>query len=101
MSFAAGESLCVQGGDSPECYVIVEGEAEVSICGRRIRTVGEDDVVGERALLENRPRTASVVATTHMNTWAISRERMLTLVETNATVKASMLEHVRGHYADS
>ena len=48
MSFEPGEQLCAEGGEAPECYVIAEGEAAVTIGGRAVRTVGEDDVVGER-----------------------------------------------------
>jgi cytochrome P450 len=80
VSFEPGERLCVEGGEALECYVIAEGEATVAIGGRLVATVGENRVVGERGPLEGRARTATVTASTHMTTWAISRERLLALV---------------------
>jgi hypothetical protein len=48
MSFEPGDMLCVEGADSPECYIIEEGHAAVTIGRKGVATVGEDDVVGER-----------------------------------------------------
>jgi CRP-like cAMP-binding protein len=78
--------------------VISEGEATVTIGERLVRSVGEDDVVGERGLIEGRARTATVAATTHVNTWAISRERLLALLERSPGAKTGMLEYVRRRY---
>ena len=63
-------------------------------------TSGENDVVGERGPLEDRARSANVVATSHVNTWAISRERLLALVEKSPTAREGMLAYVRERYGD-
>ncbi len=60
--------------------------------------MGENDVVGERGLLEDRSRTATVTAKGHMNTWAISRLRFLSLVEANPAVREAMHEYMRERY---
>jgi cytochrome P450 len=99
MSFVPGEHLCTEGADAPECYVIAEGEAEVTIGGRRVRTVGEDEVVGERGPLEGRPRSATVAATTRMTTWAISRDRLLGIVSRNAALGSRLREEMARRYA--
>src|SRR5262249_60765686 len=59
--------------------LLERGEAAVTIGGRTVSTVGENRVVGERGPLEGRTRAASVTATTHMTTRAISKERLLGL----------------------
>ena len=100
MSFAPGDHLCTEGADAPECYVIAEGEAAVTIGGKQVRTVGEDEVVGERGPLEGRPRSATVAATTHMTTWAISRDRLLAIVSRNATLGARLREEMTRRYAE-
>ena len=100
MSFEAGDRLCVEGAESLECYVIAEGEALVTISGERIRKVGENDVVGERGPLEGTPRTATVTARTHMVTYAISRQRLLELVETSPRARQSMFRHMQERYVD-
>ena len=81
MTFESGDALCVEGGESLECYVIAEGEAQVSIGERPVSTVGRNDVVGERGPLEDRTRTATVIAKNHMLTWAISCERLRSFIE--------------------
>jgi hypothetical protein len=100
ISFEPGDRLCVEGAESLECYVIEEGDAEVTIGDERVRTIGEGDVVGERGLLEDSPRSATVTATSHMITYAISRQRLLALVEKSPKAKQGMFETMRRRYAD-
>jgi hypothetical protein len=98
MSFEPGDLLCVQGGDPLECYVIAEGEAVVTIDGRPVATAAEDDVIGERGPLAGAPRAATVTAATHMNTWAISRERLLGVVARNAPLAEWMRTEMQRRY---
>ena len=100
MTFEPDERLCVEGAESLECYVIAEGEARVTIDGRTVRSVGENDVVGERGPLEGSARTATVTAQSDMTTYAISRQRLLALAETNPAAREAMFDHMRERYAD-
>jgi cytochrome P450 len=100
ITFEAGEHLCAEGAESLECYVIQEGEADVEIGGKHIRVVGENDVVGERGVLEESARSATVTAKGHTLTWAISRERLLALVQRNPDARARMLSYMRSRYPD-
>jgi CRP/FNR family cyclic AMP-dependent transcriptional regulator len=58
--------LVEQGRVGQECFVILEGEAGVYVGDERITTSGPGSMVGEMALLEHRPRNATVVADTPM-----------------------------------
>lgn len=58
----AGTELTTEGASGRECFVIAEGEAVVRIRGREVARVGPGDIVGEMALLDRRPRSATVVA---------------------------------------
>ncbi len=98
MSFEPGDALCVEGAASNEVYAIAEGEALVTIAGKGAGRVGEGDVVGERGPLENRARSATVTAASHMLTWAISRERFLGVVGGNPALAARMHEEVAKRY---
>ena len=62
----AGELLIDQGRVGQECYVIESGQAEVFVGEEHLVTVGPGSMVGEMALVDRRPRTATVVATTPM-----------------------------------
>ncbi len=62
-----GDALTRQGAaGGREAFVIVSGEAEVVIDGRRVSTLGPGEFFGEMALLDGRPRSATVTATTPM-----------------------------------
>ncbi len=98
MSFEPGDLLCIEGGESPECYIIEEGHAVVTIGRKGVATVGEHDVVGERGVLLNTVRSATVTAMAHMITYAISRERLRTLVAGNPAAREWMLEEMRRRY---
>ena len=98
MSFEPGDLLCTEGGESPECYIIEEGQAVVTIGRKGVGTVGEHDVVGERGVLLDTVRSATVTAMSHMITYAISRERLRALVAGNPPAREWMLEEMRRRY---
>ena len=62
MSFEPGDVICGEGEESPEAYMIEEGQAVVTIDRKGVRTVKEDDIVGERGVLLEAPRSATVTS---------------------------------------
>lgn len=76
VTFAAGDTMIVQGADSRECYVILTGRAEISARNRGgvVDTVGEGEAVGEMALILGWERTATVTAIEPITAIAVSRE---------------------------
>ncbi|HEY4824142.1 MAG TPA: cyclic nucleotide-binding domain-containing protein [Solirubrobacteraceae bacterium] len=71
---AAGERLIVQGDDGDRFYLIVNGEFDVDIDGRFVRTLLPGEGFGEIALLREVPRTANVTARTDGLLYALERE---------------------------
>jgi CRP/FNR family cyclic AMP-dependent transcriptional regulator len=61
---AAGTVIAREGDPGVGLFVILSGNAEVSIGGRRKATLGPGDFFGEIALLDGGPRTATVTAKT-------------------------------------
>jgi CRP/FNR family cyclic AMP-dependent transcriptional regulator len=59
-----GAVLVEQGRVGQECFVILEGQAGVYVGGEHVTTSGPGSMVGEMALLEHKPRNATVVAET-------------------------------------
>jgi CRP-like cAMP-binding protein len=59
----AGQLITVQDGPSDGTYILLTGSAEVFLDGEHIGTLIPGDLVGEIAMIEGRPRTASVKAT--------------------------------------
>jgi CRP-like cAMP-binding protein len=75
-----------QGQPPDDLYVVVEGSFEVTSSGGRarrptfVRALGPGDVFGEIGLLEARPRTATVTATTAATVYRIPGQEFLRAV---------------------
>ena len=65
-SVAAGQVLMRQGDYSTELIAIEEGTADVVRDGAVVAQLAAGDVMGEMGLLERKPRSADVVATSPM-----------------------------------
>lgn len=60
----AGEVLMREGDRASSFLVVVDGNLVVDKRGQNVASVGPGDVVGEMAILMDRPRTATVTAAT-------------------------------------
>ena len=65
-SAAEGQILLKEGDYSVELLAIEEGTADVMQGGRTIASLHAGDLIGEMGLLEHRPRTADVIASSPM-----------------------------------
>jgi CRP-like cAMP-binding protein len=63
----AGAALTTQGEPGREAFIIAAGEAEVIMDGAVVADLGPGDLVGEMSLLDNQPRSATVVAKTYLH----------------------------------
>jgi CRP/FNR family cyclic AMP-dependent transcriptional regulator len=77
----AGRTLCEQGGTGREAFVIMEGTAEVLINGTKVATVGPGACVGELALLDHGPRTATVIAETEVTALVIGLREFAAILD--------------------
>jgi MFS family permease len=76
----AGTKFIREGERGDRFYVIVEGEADVTIGGEHVSTKGPGAYVGEIALLRDTPRTATVAARTPLRLLALERKPFLQAV---------------------
>jgi hypothetical protein len=60
----AGDVLARQGDPGDSLYLVLDGVLEVSVGDRKLGDLGPGAVVGERAILESSPRTATLTALT-------------------------------------
>jgi signal transduction histidine kinase/predicted CoA-binding protein len=102
VSLPAGEMLFSEGSQGDMAYIIKKGQVEIlkSSAGRTVllalRQAG--DVIGEMALLESTPRTASVRARTDSELIAIGQEQLEELVNTSPSAARSMLHTVTARW---
>ncbi len=62
VALPAGATIVDQGKTGTEAFVLLEGTATVRRSGRKVATLGPGAVIGELALLDRGPRTATVTA---------------------------------------
>ena len=77
----AGHVLMWEGDPGAEAFLVLEGRAEVAVAGEVIATVGPGQTVGEMALIDSRPRTATVVATTPLRVLVVGRRHLSALLD--------------------
>ena len=68
----AGKVLTREGERGREFFALVSGAAEVRQDGRKIRTLGAGDFLGEIALVTKLPRTATVTTTSPVRALVIT-----------------------------
>ncbi len=91
-TFAPGEYLFRE-GEKPakHLYVILEGEVEIDRCSRVIARLGEGELVGEMALIDALPRSASAKALTLLKVAVVSEKRFVFLVQQHPSFSLAML----------
>jgi CRP-like cAMP-binding protein len=85
---APGQVLMEQGAGGRELFIIVDGTGRVSIDGEQVATVGPGDFVGEMAMLDRQPRTATVVAESPMRLLAVGQAAFGTFIDQTAVARA-------------
>lgn len=77
----AGATLMSEHERGREALIIADGLAEVSVDGRPVSSVAAGDLVGEMALLDSGPRTATVTALTSVRIYVLDARQFEVLFE--------------------
>jgi len=79
-----GKKVVVQGQEGSEFYVVVSGELKVLINGQLVRVLGRNSYFGDRALLFDEPRTATVqVESGEAELWSVKKSDCDVLLQGN------------------
>jgi CRP/FNR family transcriptional regulator len=89
--FKEGSTVTVEGEPGVGFFVITEGSAEVSVGGERRSSLGPGDSFGETALIDEVPRSATVVAATDLRCLALSAWDFRPFVEEHPPVAWALL----------
>jgi CRP/FNR family transcriptional regulator, cyclic AMP receptor protein len=76
----AGETIVEQGEKGSFMFYIEKGTAQVVFNGAVLEVASSGDIVGEMALIDSDPRSASIIAETDCHLIPISKWRFLHLV---------------------
>ena len=83
-----GWTLTREGQVGQQAFIIVEGKAAVTINGERVATLGPGDAVGEMALLDASPRSATVTAETDISVLVLTPQALSQLLAIPAVARA-------------
>jgi len=96
----AGTELTKEGEAGHEFIIVLEGEVEVRHGGTVIASRGPGTYVGEIALLDHRPRTATVVATTPVRIEVIGQREFAGLLAEVPEISQKLLPAMAKRLAD-
>jgi CRP/FNR family cyclic AMP-dependent transcriptional regulator len=86
-----GKELTKQGAPGREFFVLIEGTADVKKGTRRVNKLGAGDFFGEIALVTQRPRTATVVATSPVRALVITERSFRRLLEHQPKIQGKVM----------
>jgi CRP/FNR family cyclic AMP-dependent transcriptional regulator len=90
--FSAGDSIALEGEGGLMFFVVESGEATVEVHGQEVGKLGPGSAFGEIALIDRRPRTATVTAQSELKTFGLPVFVFRPFVEARPEVAWKLLE---------
>jgi len=88
----AGGVLMEEGSSGHDLWIIAEGTAAVSRKHRVVRTAGPGEALGELALLDGEPRSATVTAETPMTAYVVNGRSFRSMVKEAPSVALKIMQ---------
>ena len=92
----AQESLFHQGDPGDSLYIIVTGEIRIHIEGDQLNRLSDGAVVGELAVLDGEPRSASATAVDETILLKISQESFYEILDSRKEVMREIFKELTG-----
>ena len=81
ISLPEGSVLCREGQRALEAFILVEGSVAVSSDGRPVAMLRPGTAFGEIAMLDNKPRNATVVATSQVSVLVLTPQELSSVLD--------------------
>jgi CRP/FNR family cyclic AMP-dependent transcriptional regulator len=94
MDAPAGTALTHEGRHEGYFFVIVSGTVRIERGGQTINTIRDGDFLGEIALLDGGPRTATATTVSPCQLLVMTHQRFEQLLDTSPSIRAAVLEEV-------
>lgn len=89
--FQQGDLLFQEGDEADGLYAVGAGQLVIERGGRELARLGAGEVVGELAVLDGAPRTASVRAATHVEAFFVGQADFLELCDASPALVKNLL----------
>ena len=80
VKYMPGEYIIKEGEEGQTFYIIEDGEVQISKDGNKIRKIGSLEYFGERALVFDEPRSASVQAVKPTHVMELSKQHFCEII---------------------
>ncbi len=100
-TFAEGEAITTEGQSGVGFFVIEHGNATVSLKGEILRTLGPGDHIGEIALIDEGPRSATVTATTDLSCRGMAAWEFRSFVQEHPEVAWELLQVLAARFREA
>jgi CRP-like cAMP-binding protein len=97
--FSAGDKIALEGEGGLMFFVVESGEASVEVQGEEVATLGPGAAFGEIALIDRRPRTATVTAISDLKTYGLPVFVFRPFVEARPELAWKLLESLADRLA--
>ena len=97
----AGREVVSEGRTGHEFFLILDGKASVTRDNRKVADLGPGDYFGEMAVLDQGPRTATVVADTDMNLLVLGQREFAGLISTVPGLAGKLMRSLAGRLRDA
>jgi len=91
-TFAAGNTVFVEGEPGYTMYVVLKGHVEISVCGRTLEVAGPGSVIGEMALINLSTRSATAIAQDDCTLASIDDLQFMSLIVRRPQFALSVME---------
>jgi CRP/FNR family transcriptional regulator, cyclic AMP receptor protein len=100
-TFNEGEAITTEGRTGIGFFLIEHGNATVSLRGEIVRTLAPGDYIGEIALIDEGPRTATVTATTDLRCRGMAAWEFRSFVQEHPEVAWQLLQTLAARFREA
>jgi CRP-like cAMP-binding protein len=98
--FSPNQDIVKEGQAGGPFFCITEGRADVLVDGKKVSDLGPGSYFGEMSLLEGGARSATIRATTHVKTLAITSWNFMAILQDNWEITKKVLAELSRRVRD-
>ena len=91
ITFGPGHDIVEEGATGIGFHLLLDGEVDVVVGGKKRARLGRGDYFGEMSLLDGGPRSATVKTATEVRTLALTPWAFISLVERTPSIAKKLL----------
>jgi CRP-like cAMP-binding protein len=91
-TFVPGEIVVAEGDESGRFHFVVSGSAETRVGNTKVNDLGPGEYFGEMAMIDRRPRSATVLATDDLRTLSLASISVRPLLMEHPEITLKLLE---------